>query len=266
MEPLPITLRMPSFLFGPYATVEREALKEGRRCADEYQTKGLVTLPREMREVQPGEVVIARGVVDFQRERPAWRLYLLSSVIDGWCEAVGWRDAFQVSDRYEISCRETAWGALDYGISYHAPMSAERVALRLKAVLRAWDTLQVARYLFSSPGTALTLEELMMAACDWVLTAWCPGEGGPVRRRLEAATDRMARATKEDSIEAILRQLPPTLPFASSLKHRDVLGTPAFWRKRLATLAPDSFERLSAALPAHLLEQLTDWDQELEQD
>jgi hypothetical protein len=193
------SLQMPSFLHGAYTSVHREALKEGRRCAEHYRKSGSFPAPREMLDVEPGEPVIAHEVVDFQREQPAWRLHMLSSVMKGLFEALDWQDSFHVGDVYEASCRETAWGSLYFAVSQVAPKSA----------------------------------------------------------------GRMARATREDSLAAILRQRPRVLPFARGLKHRDVLSNPDFWRQRLAALEPESFERLSGAWPALLLEELYAWDRQL---
>ncbi|WP_152621827.1 hypothetical protein [Archangium violaceum] len=77
--------------------------------------------------------------------------------------------------------------------------------MRLRAVLRFRVPLQSVRYLFKHLGAAHTLDELMMAACGW-------------------AAERMAHATREDCIEAILRQKPRALSSSRSLKHRKVLA------------------------------------------
>jgi hypothetical protein len=260
----PPPLKMPSFLYGTYPAVHRKARATGRRCAASYLEHGSLPAPRELREVSPGEVVILKQVVDFRKEIAAWRLYMDSDVRESLHEALRWQDTFHVSDVYEASSRDTTWGALYYATSHIAPMDAGRVALRLEAVLRFWDSLQSARYLFSSPGTPLTLDELMAEACDWAMQAWCPEGGESVRACLAVAAERMGRATREDSIKAILRQLPRALPFARGLKHRDVLADPNLWRERLATLDPESFGRISAALTANLLQRLYLWDGELE--
>jgi hypothetical protein len=258
-------LQMPSFLYGPYDEVEQAALAEGYRCARQYRQNGSFSPPRELLEVPPGEVVVTRAVVDFQHERPAWRLYMLSKVLGGLRRGLNWQDLSAARELHETSYRETAWGALGFAILQNAPMDKEHMALRLQAVLRFWEPLQSVRYLHGSPDARLTLEELMMTACDWLLPAWCPESTGSIPMRLEMAAERMLRATREDSIEAILRQLPRTLPFARGLAHPEVLGNPHRWREHLATLAPDSFTRLSAASPAELLEHLYDWDRQLQQ-
>ncbi len=139
------------------------------------------------------------------------------------------------------------------------------MALRMKALLRFWEPLRSVRYLFKTLGSVLTLDELMLASNDWVMDAWCPAGAASVRERLERATERMASATKEDSMEAIFRELPRALAHAHGLKHREALADPAFLRQRLAMLEPASFERISGACSADLIGQLYAWDRQLEQ-
>ncbi|WP_239470303.1 hypothetical protein [Archangium violaceum] len=254
---------MPSFLHGLYPEVHRKTRTEGLRCGEQYRKDGSFPPPRELLEVPPGEVVVAHDVVDFQRERPVWRLHLISRVMEGLYEALDWQSPIPVRDAYEEFCRETAWGALYFAISPTAPKSAERTALRLQAVLRFWEPLQSARYLFSSPRAALTLEELMRASCDWAMDAWCPEGEDSVRARLESAAARMARATREDSIEAILREMPRALVHARDLKHRDVVGDPLLLRERLAALDPRAFDRVSGACTSDVLALLYAWDRQL---
>jgi hypothetical protein len=257
-------LHMPAFLYGSFMTVARKTRKEGRRCGEQYRKGGSFPPPHELSTLSSGEVVIAHEVVDFQREQPAWRLYMVSGVLNGLYEATDWQGAIRIRDAYEEFCRETAWGALYFAISPTGPASAERTALRLLAVLRFWESLQAATYLFSAPHVALTLEELMMAACGWTVEAWCPVGEGSVRARLELAADRMARATREDSIEAILRQMPRALGHEPGLKHRDVLADPAFLRQQLAALDGEAFAHVSAAWTAMLIRQLHLWERQLE--
>lgn len=264
MEPGQVpSLRMPSILYGPYDWVEQQALEEGYRCAEQCRKSGSISLPGELLLVPPGEVLVTRAVVDFQRESPAWRLHSVSKVIGGLRRGLDWQNLSPALELLEASYREAAWGALDFALSQRAPMDTEHMAQRLAAVLRFWAPLQSVRYLYSSPSARLTLEELMMTACDWTLTAWCPESEGSIPRRLEKAAESMGRATKEDSIEAILRQLPHALPFARGLDHPRVLGDPRRWREHLATLAPDTFARLSAACPTEVIEHLYDWDEQL---
>jgi hypothetical protein len=259
----PASLQLPSFLHGTYSGVHQKTRKEGQLCGEQYRKNGTFPIPREMLEVPPGEVVLTLGVADFQHERSVWRLYMVSNVMDALWEALDWQNSITVRDAYEESFHDTAWGALFFAIEQMGPVSAERAASRLRAVLRFWDPLQSARYLSKDLGAAHTLEELMVAACGWAMDAWCPVGESSVRARLEAAAERMARATREDCIEAILRQLPRALSSERGLKHWQVLADPALQRERLASLDPLAFERVSAARTADLIGLLHDWDHEL---
>jgi hypothetical protein len=219
-----------------------------------------------MLEVPPGEMVLTHGVADFQHERPAWRLYMVSDVMSGLWEGLDWQDTFAVGDSYEACFRETTWGALYFATAQMSPVSAERTAVRLQAVLRSWEPLQSVRYLFKTLGATLTLEELMAASCGWAMDAWSPmGDSPvPVRTRLQTAVVRMARATREDCVEAILRQMPRALSSERGLKHRQVLANPALQRERLAALDSEAFERVSGARTSDLVGYLHDWEHELD--
>jgi hypothetical protein len=259
------SLHLPSFLLGTFPAVQQKTRKEGLRCGGQYRKDATFPAPRQRVEVPPGEVVLTHEITDFQRERPAWRLYLASTLMGHLSETPSgeWQNPFPVRDAYEAFFRQTAWGALFFVTANDAPRSAERTALRLQAVLRFWEPLQSARYLFKSLGVAHSLDELMVASINWAMDAWCAESGSSVRERLEMAAERMARATREDSLEAILRQMPRALKSARDLKHRDVVADPAFQRQRLAALEPTAFERVSGACTADLLEKLYDWDYEL---
>jgi hypothetical protein len=259
----PSTLQLPSFLHGTFMSVARKTKREGQRCGGQYRQDGTFPAPRELLEVPPGEVVITHEVVDFQREQPVWRLYQVSRVMSGLLEALDYQNTFQVRDAYEDFCHETAWGALHFAVDPNGPRSAGRTARRLRAVLRFWEPLQSARYLFKKLGAALTLEELMLESSDWAMDAWCPLDDSPVRVRLELAAERMARATREDSTEAILREMPRALAYARNLKHRGVLADASLLRERLGMLPPEAFERVSGACTSDLLGLLYAWDREL---
>jgi hypothetical protein len=259
------SLWMPSFLHGSFQAVSRKVREEGVRCGDQYRKDGTFPAPRQLMEVPADEVVLTDEVADFQHERPAWRLYMVGSVADGLCEAQDRKNAFQLSDAYEAFCRETAWGALYFVTSFEAPRSAERMALRLKAVLSFWEPLQSVRYLFKTLNSVLTLDELMVASNDWAMDAWCPVGAASVRARLERAAERMASATRQDCLEAIFRELPRALEHARGLKHRALLADPAFLRQRLEMLEPSAFERISGACSADLIGQLHVWDRQLDQ-
>jgi hypothetical protein len=257
-------LQLPSFLHGTFRSVQQKARREGLRCGEQYQEDGTFPVPRQLVEVPPGEVVVAHDVVDFQHDRPAWRLYMVSNVMDGLLDAVDPRNTLPTRDAYEAVFLGTAWGALYFTLAQMGPVSAERTAKRLQAVLRFWEPLQCARYLFKKLGAAHSLEELMVAAYDWALDAWCPVGDASVRERLAMAAERMARATREDCIEAIFREMPRALAHAGKLKHWNVVADPDFQRERLTTLDSWFFERVSGARPGDLIWLLTHWDHELE--
>ena len=255
-------MEMPSYLFGTFNTAHQQALEEGRRCAEHYLKNGSIPSAAELRAVQPGSLVIVQEVVDFLRDRPAWRLYMVRDALRGLRKTLNLPNAFHISDMYESLYRTTPWGSLYYATAQVAPYDVRTYALRLKAVDRTWEALESAHYLFRSPSTPLSLEELMMDACGWAVTAWCPEARGEFRLRLQTATGRMERATREDCIEAILRQVPHALPLARDLEHPQALADLNLWRERIVSLDAEDFARISAALPANLLECVYSWDRE----
>jgi hypothetical protein len=258
------SLQLPSFLHGTFRSARQKAKREGLRCGEQYQKDGTFLLPRQLVEVPAGEVVVAHDVVDFHRERPAWRLFLVSDVMNGLLDAVEPKNKFSTRDAYEDFCLETAWGSLYFALAQMGPVSAQRTAKRLQAVLRFWEPLQCARYVFKKLGVAHTLEELMVVCCDWAMDAWCPVGEAFVRERLTMAAERMEKATREDCINAIFREMPRALAHAGELMHRNVVADPDFQRERLSTLDSWSFERVSGARPGDLIWLLTTWDRELE--
>jgi hypothetical protein len=262
----PTSLRLPSFLHGPRAVVSRKVRAEGRRCAKFYQAHGSFPHPRELLLVDPDDVVFTRNSIDFEPARPAWRPYLLTELVVSLCEALDKKDHLQISEGHETFFRKTVWGALYFITAELAPESAERTALRIQAVLDSWDSLQHGRYLFKRLNAFLGLEELLLEACGWALDAWCPDGGGSVRERLEVASARMARATREDCVNAILGQLPRlfTLVERQELSHPEVVTQLSSWREYLVTLDATKFERISGGCPAWVLERLYLWDRELD--
>lgn len=259
------TLQLPSFLHGPSTAITRKTKAEGRRCAKQYQLSGTFPQPRELRRVAPDEVVFTHEVVDFQDERPAWRLYAYWDAIMSLSDTLG-TSYRHINDSHEPFLRETAWGALFFALSGPAPDSAKRTAQRLAAVLRFWDSLQHGRYLYQTLNTFMSLEALMTAACGWAMDAWCPEGGESIRARLEVASERMDQATREDCVAAILRQLPHILPFADTgrLSHPEVVTSPTAWSEHLAALDDAAFERISGVRPGWVLERLYLWDRQLD--
>ena len=165
-------------------------------------------------------------------------------------------------DAFESFCLGTPWGALEYTVSPSPPRSAERVANRLASVLRFWDVLQGPRYAFW-PGRQYTLEELMEDIYGKTLEAWCPGGPASVREHLALAVERMARATRQECEEAVLRMIPVLVEANTEFKHREVLSDPDFLRERLSALPLERFEDFSSAIKYGLSGQLYAWDREL---
>lgn len=258
-------LQLPSFLHGTYKAIERKAKAEGHRCAKEYQLSGAIPQPRELLPLAPGDVVLTHTVVDFEKDARAWRLYVLREALMSFVEADK-KNYRYLDELYEKTFRETPWGALYFALSGIAPHSAERTALRLQAVIRSWDSLHHGRYLHKKLNTFMNLEELMTAACGWAMDTWCPEGGASVRSRFEVASERMARATREECVEAILRRLPPILSFADrrKLNHPETVMDPATWREHLATLDAQEFERISGVCPADVLREMYQWDRQLD--
>ncbi|WP_152622402.1 hypothetical protein [Archangium violaceum] len=196
------------------------------------------------------------------KEQPVWRLHSFFDVLSGLGEDVEGQEWPQMAEAYEVFCRATAWGSLFHVLEPDAPRSAELMAARFGAVLRHWDSLQLPRYLHKKLGVAHTLEELLEEIYGRTLEAWCPGVR-PGRGHLEAVVERMALATRDECIEAVLRLIPHILAQPSRLKHREVLGDPASQRERLTALLPGQFERFSSADAFAVYEQLASWDREL---
>lgn len=259
------TLQLPSFLHGSSSAIRRKAKTEGHRCAKQYQLNGSYPPPLEVHTVAPDEVVFTHEVVDFHEECPAWRLHEYWETLLRLSGTLG-KSYRHINASHEPVVRKAAWGALFFAICGPAPDSAEGTAPRLEAVLHSWDSLQHGRYLHQKLNTFLDLEELMTATCDWAMDAWCPEGGDSVRSRLEAASERMARATREDCVEAILRQLPHILTFADkqNLNHPEVVTDLASWREHLATLDALEFERISGVRPGWVLQRLYLWDRLLD--
>lgn len=169
---------IPSCLHGTFDSISRKTYEEGLRCGEQYMRDGSFLAPRELVEIPAGEVLIAHEVVDFSPWEPAWRLYMQSRVEGGISEATSYQNTFEILDEFGAFLQETAWGAIYYVTSPSGPLSAVRAAVAVKAVLRFWEPLQSVRYLYRVLGVPQTLEQLMVAACDWAVDAWCPARGG----------------------------------------------------------------------------------------
>ena len=137
------------------------------------------------------------------------------------------------------------------------------MAKQLASVLRFWEVLQDPRYAFWSFDQRYTLEELMDDIYRKTLEAWCPGGPAPVREHLALTVERMARATREECVEAVLRVIPGLVEGDRDLTHHEVLRDPDFLRERLSVLPPKRFESISSAYTYTVAVQLSAWDREL---
>jgi hypothetical protein len=129
-------------------------------------------------------------------------------------------------------------------------------------VLRFWEVLQSPRYAFRF-GKQYTLEDLLEDLYGKTLEAWCPGGPASVREHLSLTVERMARATREECLEVLLRVIPMLVEGDTDLKHHEVLSDPDFLRERLAALPAEDFEEISSAERFSVAVQLSAWDREL---
>ncbi len=90
-----------------------------------------------------------------------------------------------------------------------------------------------------------------------------PGGPASVREHLALTVERMARASREECLEAVLRVMPVVVETDPKLKHREELKDPDFLRERLSALPPKKFEDISSACKYAVNGQLYAWDREL---
>ena len=96
-----------------------------------------------------------------------------------------------------------------------------------------------------------------------LVLVWCPGGPASIREHLAQTVERMARATREECLEAVLRVIPVLVEGDTDLNHHEVLSDPDFLRERLSALPPKRFESLSSADKYAVAVQLSAWDREL---
>ena len=255
-------LEFPAWLYGTTAAIRRKARAEGRWWAREYRKTGAFPQPRQMRQVPHEEVLVMRSGGEFDLGRTRWWVHMFGDVFMDLNEGVPKEERQRMRDAFESFCLSTPWGALYHAVSPPPLRSAERMASRLASVLRFWEVLQGPRYAFW-PGRKYTLEELMEDIYRKTLEAWCPGGPVSVREHMALMVERMARANREDCLEAVLRMIPVLVEVDTDLKHREVLGDLDFLRERLAMLSPKDFEDFSSAYKYTVAVQLAAWDREL---
>jgi hypothetical protein len=258
-------LEFPAMLHGTTAAIRRGVLAEGRWWAREYLETGVFPPPRRMRQVAPGEVLVLRQAGELDLNSTRWWIHPFASVFQGLDEGVQARGRAQerqrVEEAFESFCLSTPWGALYHAVSPPPSRSAKRMASRLASVLRFWELLRVPRYAYWF-GEKYTLEELMEDLYRESLEAWCPQGPMSVQEHLARAVEGMARATRVDCEEALLRLMPVLVAGDAGFKHRELLGDPGFLRERLAALSPEDFENLSGTEPYTVAEQLAAWERE----
>ena len=256
-------LEFPAMLHGHTGAILREVRTKGQGWAREYLKTGGFTQPRRMLQVLPGELLIMDSGAEFDvLPQPRWRLHLFSDVFMRLNDGVPQEERQRARETFDSFCLSTSWGALFHAVAPYPPWSAERVARRLATLLNFWDILQVPRYAFWVEGT-YSLEELMEDLYGMTLEAWCPGVRSSMRERLALMVERLARATREECLEAVLRVIPVLVRANADLKHREVLSDPGFLSERLAALPPKDFQSLSSAYRYAVNRTLYAWDREL---
>ncbi len=178
-------------------------------------------------------------------------------------EGVPEEERQRVKESFESFCLSTPWGALYHAISPPPPRGAEHMATRLAALLRFWDVLLGPRYAYRVPDTHHTLDELIAYIYGLTMGAWCPQEATSVHEHLTRTVERMARATREDCLEAVLRVIPQVVRMNTDLQNRERLADPVFLREGLAALSPGDFAALSSADRYAVNGQLYAWDRAL---
>jgi hypothetical protein len=259
----PSMLEFPAMLHGSLGDIRREINARGRAWAREYLKTGGFTPPRRLLQVPPGEVLIMHSGADSNLvPLPRWRPYMLHSVFTSLSEGVPSQERPRMEEVFESFCLETPWGALVHAASPLPPRSAERMARRLGALLRFWPVLQGPRYAlwFERP---YTLEELFKDLYGPTLEAWCPEASTSVHAHLVLLAERLARATREDCMRAVLRVVPALVRANADLQHREELCDMDFLRERLAALSPEDWEDASGACRYALNGLLYVWDRQL---
>ena len=257
-------LEFPVMLHGLTGAILRKVNAKGKEWAREYLMTGGFSLPRRMRQVPPGELLVMHSAAEFEvMGRASWRIHLFIDVFMNLDEGVPKEERQRMEEAFESFCLSTPWGALYHAVSPPPPRGAQRMARRFAALLRFWDVLQGPRYAYRVPDTHHSLDEIIAYIYGVTLEAWCPGGPSSARERLALMVERMARASRADCMEAVLRVIPVLVRANADLQHREELSDPDFLRERLEALRPDDFEDISSAYRFAVNGQLYAWDRAL---
>lgn len=257
-------LEFPALLHGSLAATRRQVSEEGRRWTHEFLQTGSFTPPQRMRPVLPGETVITHMGAEFLAPTASWRLHPFIEVFTNLGHGLPAPERQRIEEAFETFCLETCWGALYYCVAPPPKRSAARMARRMAALLRFWEVLKGPRYVFWSHDQQVTLEGLVQDIYGKTLEAWCPSGFTSVHGHLSLTVERMARATRPECEEAVLRVISSLVATNSEFKHRDVLGNPDFQREQLTTLPPNDFESVSSAYRYAVNGLVYAWDRQLE--
>lgn len=256
-------LELPAMFHGLTGAILRAVRAKGRAWGREYFETGVFTPTRRMLRVPLGESLFVDSGADSNLVPvPRWRIHLFSDVFTGLSASVPKDKHPALEEAFESFCLGTPWGALYYVVSPPPPWSAERSARRFAALLRFWHVLQGPRYALWFERQS-TLDELVRDLHGVTLDAWVPERTASGREHLALAVERMARATREECLEAVLRVMPVLIQTDKGFKHREALLEPGFLREHLVALSPENFAKLSGANRHTVTMQLADWDRAL---
>ncbi|MBM7119422.1 hypothetical protein [Archangium primigenium] len=262
--PSALVLEFPAMLHGHLGAIRRDVRAQGKAWAREYLKTGGFTQPKRMIQVPPGGLLLMHSGAEFDiNPHERWRPHLLHGVFPSMNDGVPDEASSLMEEAFETFCLSTPWGALDHAVAPLPLRSAHRMARRLAALLRFWDVLRLPRYAYRVADTHHTLDELIAYLYRETMDAWCPGGPASVREHLTLMVERMARATREDCLEALLRLIPILVKMDTGLRHREQLSDPRVLRERLLALPTADFDDVSSGNKYTVATQLSAWDRAL---
>jgi hypothetical protein len=260
------SIEFPNFLYGTFASLQRDTRKEGKRWAKHYRATG--TFPAApVKIVEPLSIVRTHIASDLERivPDPHWRLYFVTLLGDAVSDIEEWGESYRaVYDEFEAHVRGFAWGALAVAVEHAYPNSIARVGARLDAVLAHWDELDTLRYIGPPAGPppvrAVRLAELMAWHFERLCTMWLDAHTGDARRDLCAAADAMRAAPPEAVRARIVQNLARVASSDERTRRVPELADTAWLATRLAGLDAETLADLETG--RHGLRQLFIWKPE----